>query len=67
MKLILDRTSTVLIVVREEEGGMFTNVTGSAGAIDSANQKSYVVWKKPEGKWQLVFEGDNLVSIYSKP
>jgi HEAT repeat protein len=39
-----------------------TSMSGPKGA-----PKNCVVWDKPEGKYQLLFEGDVLVQIYSKP
>ena len=47
--------------------GMFANVSGSARAISSMSQKRYVVWRRPEGEYQLVFVGDTLESLHSVP
>ena len=47
--------------------GMFGKVSGSARAISSISQKRYVVWRRPEGEYQLVFVGDTLESIHSVP
>ena len=47
--------------------GMFGSVAGPANAISSISQRRYVVWRKPEGEYKLVFVGDELVDIYSTP
>jgi hypothetical protein len=47
--------------------GMFGGVSGSARAISSMSQKRYVVWRKPDGEYRLVFVGDELVEICSTP
>jgi len=49
--------------------GMYgkVSVIRSAGTPSSKSQKSYVTWKKPEGYYQLIFVGDQLVEIHSTP
>jgi HEAT repeat protein len=47
--------------------GTPTSQTLSAPAGPKVPQKNFVVWDKPEGKYQLLFEADMLVQIYSKP
>jgi hypothetical protein len=47
--------------------GMFGSATGSANAISSLSQKTYCVWRRPEGEWKLVFAGDRLTDIYQTP
>jgi hypothetical protein len=47
--------------------GMFANVSGSARAISSMSRKRYIVWRRPEGEYQLVFVGNTLGSLHSTP
>lgn len=47
--------------------GVFGNVSGSASAISSVSQRQYYVWRRPEGEWQLVFVGNKLDNIHSRP
>lgn len=44
-----------------------TAATYQAQGVQKGPQRNYVVWDKPEGKYQLLFEADVLVQIYSKP
>jgi len=41
--------------------------TVSAPGGPKTPQKNFVVWDKPEGKYQLAFEADVLVQVYTKP
>jgi hypothetical protein len=47
--------------------GPGTSVGGSARAISSFSQQRFVVWRRPEGEYRLVFEGDTLIEIHSAP
>lgn len=47
--------------------GMFGKVSGSAHAISSVSQRRYVIWRKPEGEYKLVFIGNKLTDIHSTP
>ena len=47
--------------------GMFAQVSGSARAISSIGRKRYIVWRRPEGEYQLVFSGDTLDEVHSAP
>lgn len=43
------------------------SVSASPSATSSVSHRRYVVWRKQEGEYKLVFVGDELVDIYSTP
>jgi len=47
--------------------GHGTSIGGSTESISSFNRQVFVIWRKPEGEYGLVFEGDRLVQIYRVP
>jgi len=53
--------------VLEILGNPTSQTTGTSASGQKGPPKNYVVWDKPEGKYQLLFEADVLVQIYSKP
>ncbi|HVO72996.1 MAG TPA: HEAT repeat domain-containing protein [Ignavibacteriaceae bacterium] len=47
--------------------GTPTNQTVAAPGTPKMPQKNLVIWDKPEGKYQLLFEEDILIQVYSRP
>jgi len=52
-------------------GGGISSLFGSGGgsrkAISSLIQQQYVIWRRPEGVYKLIFIADKLTNIYSTP
>jgi len=47
--------------------GASTSIGGSARSLSSFTQQRFAVWRRPEGEYRLVFEGDRLVQIHKIP
>jgi len=47
--------------------GPGTSVGGSFDALSSFSQQRFVVWRRREGEYRLVFIGDRLVEIHGTP
>jgi len=47
--------------------GMCGSAAGARRAISSLIQQQYVIWRRPEGVYKLVFVANKLTNIYATP